>query len=565
MKEFILKSIEACVSSLKKAGELAKLGTAAAFKEAATLVKIVMSTLDMLTKAVANLTGVDATVIKGTLAALTVAAGVIYNTVKNPPAEKQPPVENPPVENPVEKPVVEKPKEDPPTQDPPEKYSKNILFSTDSYKQCISENMPNYINVSMTWGGPSHMGALPGYKAISPPALIVTVAGNNAINRPHLDPHKVKGSKEFGAIIVGSIDFRGDRSSFSQQGEEVTIMAPSNRELTSADKNGNYKRFSGTSGAAPLVTGALGGFTLLSGYQPTAAEAKLLLKKTAIPIRTNNEKPQKNGPGMLNAYKLGMVGKKLRQECGTDIACFKRLIGQDSTYEFPEEEGVMETVKRAFPECSTTENQCRERSNSCEDKSAAFETLRKALFLNPSSDKEKWRYLSCIYSSSGLGYNAQGAKGIYDALLGTPPPQHPFERNRFIAGDRSCQSDDDCKLSPACHTIKGVPTNLYYLAANKDYKTECEPLSCNGNCQCDSELEEPGYVYTVHRFDSLSDFDKDKREGDTCLSGFPYLPGTKRICLRKIKASRAICFNSQCVPYEEVSSATPEGGSGIVK
>ncbi|MYE07183.1 MAG: S8 family serine peptidase [Oligoflexia bacterium] len=547
MKEFILKSIEICASALKKAGELAKLGTAAAFKEATIIVKTVMGTLDSLTKSAANLTGVDAAVIKGTLAVLTVTAGVIYNTVKSPPEEK-PVVEKPVIEDPKEEDPL---KEDPPKEDLPEKWSKNILFSTDPYKQCIAENMPNYLNVSMTWGGPSHMGALPGYKAISPPSLVVTAAGNYAPKRPDLDPHKVKGSKEFGAIVVGSVSPYGNRSDFSQSGEEVAIMAPSNREITSADKNGNYRKFSGTSGATPLVTGALGAFTLLAGYQPTAAEAKLLLKKTAIPLRTNNANPKKNGPGMLNAYKLGMVGKKLRKECGTDIACFKRLIGQDSTYEFPEEEGVMETVKRAFPECSTTENQCREKSNSCEDKTAAFETLRKALFLNPSSDKEKWRYLSCIYHSSGFADNARGARGVYDALLGVPPAENRYERDgRWLAGDRSCQSDDDCKLALACNDYwtldfekskKPEDFGQYYIAANKDYMTECEPLKCQGNCQCDDELDEPVYV-RIFRLDPPDAYMAKTRDD-----------------IKTIKSSRAVCINSQCVP-EEISSESDDSG-----
>ena len=474
------------------------------------------------------------------MAALTVAAGVLYNTVKNPPQEKQPPVDKPVVEKPVEeKPAVEKPKEN-----PPEKWSENILFSTDPYKQCISENMPNYLNVSMTWGGPSHMGALPGYKAIAPPSLIVTAAGNYAPERPNIDPHKKKGSKEFGAIVVGSVDSYGNRSYFSQSGEEVAIMAPSNGELTSADKNGNYRKFSGTSGSTPLVTGALGAFTLLAGYQPTAAEAKLLLKKTAIPLRTNNANPQKNGPGMLNAYKLGMVGKKLRKECGADIACFKRLIGQDSTYEFPEEEGLMEEVERAFPECSTT--QCRQKSNSCEDKAASFEKLRKALFLNPSSDKEQWRYLSCIYSSSGFADNAKGARGVYDALLGAPPAENRYERDgKWLAGDRSCQTDDDCKLVLACNNTVGDDIGKYYLAANKDYKTECEPLLCNGNCQCDDELDEPVNV-RIFRLVPADAYMAKTRED-----------------IKTIKSNRAVCINSQCVA-QEISSA-PADDSGVIK
>ena len=162
---------------------------------------------------------------------------------------------------------------------------------------------------------------------------------------------------------------------------------------------GNYKKFGGTSGAAALVTGSLAGFSQLAGYQFTAEEAKILLEKTAIPLRASNPNPgetRKNGAGMVNAYKLGMIGKKLKEECGDDIYCFKNKIREASTYTFPEDEGLFEAVEEAFPECSA--DKCLERSNSCPDKEAAFKRLRKAAFLSPHNMK-MWRSLSCIYAS----------------------------------------------------------------------------------------------------------------------------------------------------------------------
>ena len=530
MKEFILSSIKVCAEFMKKAAELAKQKTAASLRQATGIVKNVMGVLDSLTKSAAHLTGVDASIIKVTLAAMVVSAGVLYNSLQS--SVEQPPVKKPPVEKP--------PEEQPPEEEPPETERK-FLFSTDPYKQCISENMPNYLNNSMTWGGSSHMGALPGYKAISPPTIIVTVAGNYANDgRPFLDKNKVRGSKEFDAILVGSVSPYGHRSLFSQKGEEVTIMAPSNYEITSADKNGRLVRFSGTSGATPLVTGSLAAFSWLSGYQPTAKEAKLLLKKTAIPLRTSNANPQLNGPGMLNAYKLGMVGKRLKAQCGKDINCFKNMINQGSTYEFPEEEGLMEMVEQAFPECSTT--QCREKSNSCEDKAAAFEKLRKAVFLNPSNDEGKWRYLSCIYSSSGFADNAKGARSIYDAILGAPPAENRFERDgKWLAGNGSCHSDADCKLALSCDNTVGDNIGKYYIAANKDYMTECQPLLCNGNCLCDGELNEPVNV-RVFTLKNKDDY---------------YAQKTKII-----ESSRAVCVDSQCVPEDMISSEPSSKGSG---
>ena len=99
-----------------------------------------------------------------------------------------------------------------------------------------------------------------------------------------------------------------------------------------------------------------------------------------------------NGVGMLNSYKLGMVGKRLKQICGTDISCFKDHIQKEETYIFPDDQNVLlEEVKLAFPECSS--DMCQTESNlRCEDKLSVFKKLRQAAFLNP-SNKELWREL----------------------------------------------------------------------------------------------------------------------------------------------------------------------------
>ena len=84
------------------------------------------------------------------------------------------------------------------------------------------------------------------------------------------------------------------------------------------------------------MTGSLAGFEWLSGYHPTAEESKLLLEKTAIRNQHSHDSPGKNGVGIVNAYKLGMVGKKLKEMCGADIYCIRNRMHEDSTYDFPE-------------------------------------------------------------------------------------------------------------------------------------------------------------------------------------------------------------------------------------
>ena len=153
----------------------------------------------------------------------------------------------------------------------------------------------------MGWAGRSGktMSMVDDFKKLSPPSVIITSAGNAADDKPPaplIKHNKRIASKDFDAIVVGSIGPHTNRSKFSQKGEEVAIVAPSDYMISTTNKNNFYKKFSGTSGATPLVTGGLASFSLLSGYQPTGAEAKILLAKTAVPLRLSNEKPQSEWP-----------------------------------------------------------------------------------------------------------------------------------------------------------------------------------------------------------------------------------------------------------------------------
>ena len=303
---------------------------------------------------------------------------------------------------------------------PPPLVRDNILASDNPYEQCKATALPSFINVSLVWHGSSFGKA---FKSLSPPSIIVTAAGNDYPDP--IRPEKVQTSKE-GAIVVGSMAPDGSRSNFSNTHKEVHISAPSDYYITSAsDKKGTYTKFSGTSGATPLVTGSLSGFEWLAGYHPTAEEAKLLLAKTAIPTLSSNENPRTSGVGMVNAYKLGMVGKRLKATCGSNISCFKEMI-------------------------------------------------RKAALLNP-SNKELWRSVACIYDSSDFTENAKGAMSIYKAIIGD------IDRRIYA----SCKVDTDCTHVPSCSYFRRTG-NIVLLPANKDYIAECQgTVLCNGKCRCD--------------------------------------------------------------------------------
>ena len=345
----------------------------------------------------------------------------------------------------------------------------NVVASNDSYEQCKADTLPSFINVSLTWGGYTFGNAL---KSLSPPSVVVVAAGNN-----HPKPiryEKVKASKDFNAIIVGSIAPDGRRSDFSHTHEEVHIMAPADNYQSSADENGNRMAFGGTSGATPLVTGSLAGFEWLSGYHPTAEEAKILLEKTAIPTLAANQIPRLSGVGMLNAYKLGMVGKRLKLTCGKNIVCFKEMIQKDSTYNFPEDQDLLQVVNNAFPQCGN--NQCgKESSKTCEDKASVFKRLRKAAFLNPSNG-ELWRNVACVYDSGNFVKNAQGAMSIYKATFG----------NIDMSLYTSCEVNEDCTHVPSCSLYRAGRTVL--LPVNKNYVAECQArVLCNNKCRCGNQ------------------------------------------------------------------------------
>ena len=284
----------------------------------------------------------------------------------------------------------------------PQNRSMNDSTQLEVEKLLPQKKIPSFINNSMSWGWKNSSTIYKAMSRIIPPAVLVQSSGNSYPDP--LDSTESQFSKNFDSILVGSLSPNGVVSSFSQEGEEVHILAPSGDWLTSVDSEGKYKKFGGTSGAAPLVTGSLAGFEWLSGYHPTAKEVKFLLEQTAIPtIHSAFEEPQKNGVGMLNAYKLGMTAKRLKEKCHTDPDCFQREIKNKANYEFSiDEEDILEQTNNAFPECS---DQKEVQAISCEDKKTAFKKLRQAVLLDI-ENVSLLKKLQCIYTQEGFSENA---------------------------------------------------------------------------------------------------------------------------------------------------------------
>ena len=281
----------------------------------------------------------------------------------------------------------------------------------------FKKRAPHYINNSMNWKESQDIYEVFEKLSSSTSNTVVVVSSGNDFPAK-LDDIKVKASKNknYNVVLAGSFSPKGFVSGFSQSGKEVHILAPSDNWITSAGQSGEYRKFGGTSGAAPLITGSLAGFEWLSGYHPTAKEAKILLEKTALPTLHSHEKPRINGAGLLNAYKLGEVAKRLKEKCeDKSIACFKQEILKDENYRFSEDRGLKGDIGRVFPSCFGGEKSgVLSELSSCEEKGELFKRLRKMVLLSP--EREYLESLSCIYKEAGFSQNAESLDKLSMAL-----------------------------------------------------------------------------------------------------------------------------------------------------
>ena len=344
-----------------------------------------------------------------------------------------------------------------------EAVEKNSISVLENGKKVINKGMNLEYKTLRELGGPD--------------TIIVAASGNSA---PYFTlPAQDHTSKEYDIIFVGSVDPTGRPSSFSQQGEAVHIMAPGG-QVTTVDSEGKYETVNGTSFSTPLVTGSLMGFEWLSGYHPNSKEAKILLERTAISTKNSHDKPRKNGAGILNSYKLGMVGKRLKSQCGSNKNCFRQKINDPETYKFPKDQGLEDAVQTAFPDCSETCGFGLVHGNhgSCKAKIKVFERLRKASFLHP-TDRNLKKYLACIYDSYGFTYTSFSEIVAYKALFGSSrnsEPAHTF-----------CKKDADCVLVPDC--VKKNNSFLSMTQAQADIiyamgSCKKEKTLCNRRCRC---------------------------------------------------------------------------------
>ena len=319
-------------------------------------------------------------------------------------------------------------------------------------------------------------------------SVIVIAAGNDHPNP--VRPIEAKASRDYDAILVGAIMPNGYKANFSQQSPEVHIMAPGER-VSAVNNQHNVESVDGTSFAAPLVSGTLASFIWETGYSPSAEEAKILLEKTAIPVSHSNDTPRKNGAGMVNAYKVGKVAKKLAELCGDDPSCFKRAIRTDASYilnDFNSSDikDLQQNLDNIFPECRLTncEPDVQRKTISCADQNTLLKSLRKVAFLNP-KEKKWWRSLACIYRYNGFSEQSLGALRSYKAIALSE------KVGSNVRDFMRCQSDVDCVLIPnesSFAPVTSLGAETFYLESEQ-FSNNDQWRYCNQKCRCGNEEE----------------------------------------------------------------------------
>lgn len=197
-----------------------------------------------------------------------------------------------------------------------------------------SSNAPSLVNLSAALSDDLALGL----NALSERGSLIVLAAGNDFPAVHAFIPSYLLLKQ--KILVGSLSPFGLVSGFSEESSLVTILAPSDFYLTSAlnpEKEGKFAGFNGTSGASPLVTGAIANvLTLLPGLNYESVLK--LIQKTVIPTLANKQTSAKNGAGLINAYFMARVAERIAAECessSSSVKCAANKIENDESYEFP--------------------------------------------------------------------------------------------------------------------------------------------------------------------------------------------------------------------------------------
>jgi len=147
----------------------------------------------------------------------------------------------------------------------------------------------NYVAINNSWGGGGYLQTLSDAitRAARQDILFVAAAGNNGCNNDvtpsYPSNYSTQGTAGFDAVVaVASLTSSGTLSSFSNYGRTTVDLAAPGSSIVSTLPGNQYGTYSGTSMAAPHVTGAL---ALYAAAHPEATASQLrsaLLSTTAL-------------------------------------------------------------------------------------------------------------------------------------------------------------------------------------------------------------------------------------------------------------------------------------------
>ena len=212
-------------------------------------------------------------------------------------------------------------------------------------------------------------------------------------------------------ITVGSCSPAGCVSRFSRAGKHLTIGAPSDHFIQTARHDPEHPvTFAGTSGATPLVSGALADvLSILPSL--TSAEAQQLLRKTAIPTTLDEE----DGGGVVNYYKLLRVAYRIKKMVDRNISTRQQLIDDDSNYDFRSEAlAMLQEAKQS------------------QDHGNYLSALREAFFLDPHNSEVRDR-LADFYWQAGYYAQAMFYSAPDNGLLEEQPIKTEIDYRRLLA------------------------------------------------------------------------------------------------------------------------------------